>query len=92
MLDAVRSSPKLEGALCAGKWLIWESEDQATADYAVSQCNICPALDRCADWADGYGTRGLLGVVAGKVRAYSDRGYVNRGGGHGVRVHHPGKA
>jgi hypothetical protein len=40
--------PKLPGARCRGRSDTWdEYDDPELVEYAIHQCNSCPALDQC---------------------------------------------
>jgi len=72
LLGAISAAPRLDGALCAGNWQLWdETDDPVIVDHCVRQCLRCPVLDRCRDWSATLTHRQLSGVVAGVVRPWS---------------------
>lgn len=65
LLTAI-ASPLWPGAACIGKWVLFdlaaESDGQAQSQ-ALAVCRHCPALARCAKWAEGQ--KFELGTVVG---------------------------
>lgn len=69
LAEALTGVPKLPGARCRGRSLIWdETEDREVVEYAQNQCLACPALAACREWAATQ--KRLTGVVAGCVHFY----------------------
>jgi Transcription factor WhiB len=65
--SALSGFPDLRGARCVNQWAIWdETDDPEVIEYAQNQCQACPALDACRDWAATQ--RRLSGVVAGQIQ------------------------
>jgi hypothetical protein len=74
-LSAVlRSAPDLRGARCAGRWDLFDAEqddpeDRAWAvERAIQICGDCPVLGPCTAYVDGLKpSRRPPGVVAGRL-------------------------
>ncbi len=69
LIDTLRGAPHLPGALCVGRWQMFdEADDPVITEAAVELCNACPVLDRCRDWVDSLPARRRpAGVIAGRV-------------------------
>ena len=76
LLDALSADPSLPGAVCAGRWELFDApepgsdpDDAAFAERAALRlCGQCPALAGCQAWFDSLpGAQRPLGVVAGQV-------------------------
>ncbi|OZC76415.1 hypothetical protein CH282_26160 [Rhodococcus sp. 06-418-1B] len=69
------STPELPGALCRGRWDLWDpladGETRAAArprhDQAVALCEQCPSLVSCRTWIRSEPRRLRQGVVAGHI-------------------------
>jgi len=61
--------PDLPGARCTGR-TEWDSyDDPGLIEYAIHQCQSCPALSYCRNWVDSLRPSARPpGVVAGVVR------------------------
>lgn len=69
LAGALAGIPDLSGARCRGQWSIWdETDNPEVIEYAKNQCEACPALAECREWADSLKpSKRPLGVVAGRV-------------------------
>jgi hypothetical protein len=64
LLAALADIPRLEHARCKGR-TEWESDDPDVVEFAINQCQSCPALTACADWLSTlHPSRRPPGVVA----------------------------
>ncbi|MDW5610010.1 MULTISPECIES: WhiB family transcriptional regulator [Mycolicibacterium] len=61
-----RHTPELPGALCRNNIGLFDSERPADVAASIALCERCPALRRCADWADSVDPRYLGGTVGGR--------------------------
>lgn len=61
--------PRLPGAKCKGRSHVWdEVDDPALVEYAIHQCEGCPALTACQRWLETLRpAQRPHGVVAGRV-------------------------
>lgn len=90
LTEALRCVPRLPAAKCVGTWQIWdETDDPETIEFAVRNCNSCPALIQCRNWLDSLPeNRRPIGVVAGQVRDFRKE----RKGKRHDQTHHPTRA
>jgi WhiB family transcriptional regulator, redox-sensing transcriptional regulator len=70
LMGALGGIPRLPGALCRAKSELFdEYEDPEVVEYALNQCQSCPARADCERWLDSLSpTARPFGVVAGRVR------------------------
>jgi hypothetical protein len=77
LAKVLRDTPKLSGALCVHRSVIFDADqdDPAERDYAIARakklCSSWPCLDRSHDWASQQDR--LVGVVAGRVNYFGER-------------------
>ncbi|RFZ05437.1 Transcriptional regulator WhiB [Mycobacterium marinum] len=66
----LRGTPKLPGALCAGRAELFDGDTDEAATRAMLLCRHCPARDPCGDWADQLRYNQAHGVLAGQHREW----------------------
>ena len=65
LLAALADIPRLAHARCTAKAETWESDDPDVVEFAINQCQSCPALNDCAEWLSTlHPSRRPPGVVA----------------------------
>ena len=65
LIEALADIPRLEHARCKAKAETWESDDPDVVEFAINQCQSCPALNDCAEWLSTlHPSRRAPGVVA----------------------------
>jgi hypothetical protein len=68
---SLRGIPRLPGALCREQHQLFDLTAAGGRDDEIAAarqlCERCPALDRCAAWADTLGDNDVNGVVAGRL-------------------------
>lgn len=69
LIEVLRRTPKLDGALCVGRAHVFEAADAEHVDQALVLYQRCPALPACSSWfASLPASRRPRGVIAGRHR------------------------
>ena len=74
LLLSLAGAPSLPGARCRGRSHLFDGTDGPDGErtrQAAAMCRRCPALDRCAEWADSQPAKRLDGVIAGRLFTYA---------------------
>lgn len=70
LMAALQGIPRWPGCRCKGRSDVWDTyDDPQLVEYAINQCNACPALTDCRAWLDSLpASQRPHGVVAAQVR------------------------